>query len=218
VLFKMNVRSACKRSAITHGRPGKDTPVNVVSLVASTNIAASNPLYYLQAIRSNARDSKTGGCLCEPEYKQVEKYAAELLALGLSTDSFDAFVAAPTCRRQLQDTFAHSVQARLVRGTLDLTANLSVADTKVKSDSSHSMEERIENLHWSEALDWTLIRRVLIVDDVISKGRTAVPLIQSIQDQCSATACVFTICAPLWIIRNDEDSWLVPCIDLMAST
>ena len=209
-LFKMNLRATRIHRAITRGRPGKDIPINVISLVAGKNVAASNPLYYLQAVRSGARDSGTGLFRCEAEYKQVEKHAAELLSCGLTADSFDSIVAAPTTRRQLQDPFLDAIRLRLPKA-VDLSVNLSIVDNEIKSDSHHSMEERVTNLRWSEGTDWIPIRRILIVDDVISRGRTAVPLIHSIRDQCSAARNYeITICAPLWIMRDDGDSWLVP--------
>jgi len=207
-LFKIKVRGTRSLSAGTAGRPGKDVRINIVCLVATNNVMSSNPLYYLQAIRSGARDQSGGSLLCEAEYKQIEKHAADLLAAGIRDCPFDAVVAAPTSRRCLQEPFLHAIKS-LKLGLPDLTTDLTLVDPDVKSGSAHSMGERIANLTWTAGKDWTAFKHILIVDDVVSQGRTAVPLIHSIRDLCLAThEPTFTLCAPLWIIRDDANSWL----------
>jgi len=209
-LFKIKVRGTRSLCAATVGRPGREVGINIVCLIAARNVVTTNPLYHLQAIRSDARDATSGLLLGEAEYRQIEKYAAELLATGVSEYPFDAVLAAPTSRRWLQEPVLNAIQF-LKPGVPDLTTDLQLADRDVNSRSSHSMEERIANLKWATGRDWSIFKNILIVDDVVSQGRTAVPLIHSIRDQClPAHEPAFTLCAPLWIIRTDAESWITP--------
>ncbi len=206
-LFKVNVREARRHMATARGRSNKDSSVNIVSLVASKNILASNPPYYLQAIRSGARDSKTDSILGEADYKQIEQYAAQLLSRDIDENSFDVIVSSPTDRPGLLDPYDEAVNRRLPSAP-DWSADLQLCDRDMKSNSHHSLEERTENIR-SCGANWKSVGRILIIDDVISRGRTSVPLIYRIEE-LSGKRCEFTICAPLWIVQDSTDSWLIP--------
>lgn len=209
-LFKSKVRSSKSLGAVTVGRTEKDTGVSVVCLPAAPSMMASNPLYYLQAIRSNARDRITGATLCEAEYRQIESHAVDTLTKGVDEYPFDAMLAAPTTRRCLQEPYLKATQSAKP-GVADLTTDLTLIDSEVSSHSAHSLEERIANLKWDEGRDWATLKHILILDDVVSRGRTAVPLIHSIRDQYPpGQEPAITLCAPLWIIRTDAESWITP--------
>jgi adenine/guanine phosphoribosyltransferase-like PRPP-binding protein len=136
----------------------------------------SNPLYYLQAIRSWGDQTwRSQDCAFASIYHALTPHVACQLADACQQVEYDAVVCAPTTSYELVGPYHGAILG--LRATRDLTTKIERSDSQINSSSDHSFEQRVEALGWNSSLNWGRYQRILLIDDFLSRGRTIAPLV-----------------------------------------
>ena len=92
----------------------------------------------------------------------------------------------------------------------DFSDELSRTDETSDSSSGHPLEQRIGALTWRRSLNWQRHDRILLIDDLLSRGRSAVPLMANLRQKrrdLGLREPHFTLSVPVWVADVDG-AWI----------
>jgi hypothetical protein len=166
--------------------------------------ADSGDLYYLQAIRSGALRLTSANPEEHPKavsyHKSKTKYGRELANL---TRAFQPeFVLAPPSNRS--DALFYLAEVRVTHpSATDLTANFSRTPGVTAGQTGTTLESLKSALHFQKP-PRLLQGPVLIVDDVLSSGRTTAAIIDCLRQAGLPDSALVGVAAPLLVEKAHE--------------
>jgi len=178
----------------------KDVVIHFLFKDDEANLSQSGGLYYLQGLRSKVLEGIFGDSEKNPYadlYRmELQKYVKELCD-SLDVQSIEAIVCPPSSKPYLQRPYLEAIK-NANNSIIDLTGSIK-RKKNISAGKGIDLNSYIDGLYIEKPEKLNSIRSLLVVDDVLGRGKTVAALVSFLRNNGLPNDGRVEVMCPLWI-------------------